>query len=75
MKIKCSFCDRLGHNESVCYVKKKLIRKKIRLILVQNVLISIDQKVHKRLRKLRSHVSTVTNLIIKDRMLLLEKIS
>ena len=26
MKIKCSFCDRLGHNESVCYVKKKLIR-------------------------------------------------
>jgi len=27
MKIKCSFCDRLGHNESVCYVKKKLIRQ------------------------------------------------
>jgi len=27
MKIKYSFCDRLGHNESVCYVKKKLIRQ------------------------------------------------
>ena len=27
MKMKCSFCDRLGHNESVCYVKKKLIKQ------------------------------------------------
>jgi len=27
MKIKCSFCDRLGHNELVCYVKKKFIRQ------------------------------------------------
>ena len=27
MRMKCSFCDRLGHNESVCYVKKKLIRQ------------------------------------------------
>ena len=27
MKIKCSYCDRLGHNESACFLKKKLIRK------------------------------------------------
>jgi len=27
MKIKCSFCDSLGHNESVCYIKKKLIKQ------------------------------------------------
>jgi len=27
MKINCCFCDRLGQNESVCYVKKKLIRR------------------------------------------------
>ena len=25
--IKCSFCDRLGHNESVYHVKKKLIKQ------------------------------------------------
>jgi len=28
MKLKCSYCDRLGHNESACFLKKKLIRKK-----------------------------------------------
>ena len=27
MKIKCLYCNRLGHHESACYVKKKLIRK------------------------------------------------
>jgi len=27
MKLKCSYCDRLGHNESSCFLKKKLIRK------------------------------------------------
>jgi len=27
MKIKCLYCDRFGHHESTCYVKKKLIRK------------------------------------------------
>jgi len=26
-KTKCSYCDRLGHNESACFLKKKLIRK------------------------------------------------
>jgi len=32
--IKCSFCDRFGHNESVCHVKKKLIKQnKINLSL------------------------------------------
>jgi len=56
-------------------ILRKNLSKIIRLIVVQNVLISIDQKVHKRLRRLRRHVSIVTNLIIKVRMLPLEKIS
>jgi len=28
MKLKCSYCDRLGHDVSVCYHKKNFIRKK-----------------------------------------------
>ena len=27
MKLKCSYCDRLGHNDFVCYHKKNFIRK------------------------------------------------
>ena len=27
MKLKCSYCDRLGHDVSVCYHKKNFIRK------------------------------------------------
>ena len=27
MKLKCSYCDRLGHNDSVCYHKKNFIKK------------------------------------------------
>jgi len=27
MKIKCSYCEKLGHNESACFLKKKIIRK------------------------------------------------
>jgi len=45
---------------------RKNLLEKIRLILVHNILISIDQKVHKRLIRLRRHVSIVTNLIIED---------
>jgi len=69
MKIKCFYCDRLGHDESVCYVKKKLTRKnKINLSLERSHL--NRSEVHKRLRRLRRHVSTVINLIIQVRMLL-----
>jgi len=28
MKLKCSYCDKLGHDVSVCYHKKNFIRKK-----------------------------------------------
>jgi len=48
---------------------RKNLSEKVRLILAENVRISIDQKVHKRLRRLRRHVPTVTNLISQDKML------
>ncbi|RHN44924.1 putative transcription factor interactor and regulator CCHC(Zn) family [Medicago truncatula] len=27
MRIKCYFCDKYGHDESICHVKKKFIKQ------------------------------------------------
>ena len=73
MKIKCSFCDRLRHNESVCYVKKQLIRNKINLSSERSHLNRSESS--QKAEKAKKTCFYCTNLIIKDRMLLLEKIS